>query len=210
MKFTDLHDKMAQVKNGLISKEDFIKWLDENVVVKPYIGIAEKYAIITTFVSDYNIEINNNNKYMEDIKYIFIMYEINQLFSLLFKYIDVYVLAKDRLCENYDLVFESGLYDYLIDKCGKDYKDLVFRCDRVSGIANINIVETLTTTFTKAPSVEDIEKVQNIFNSMDTDKLEIIKAIQEYNNPYIVEIINKAKQTAINETFKNVGGEIAN
>lgn len=205
MKFTDLHDKMAQCVNGLISKESFYSWLDENIKVKSYLSIATKYAIISMFSDRLNQDISDYLEKKEATGYIYMMYDINIMFELLFKYIEVIVLSKNRTIENYDLVMQSGLYDYIVDKCGSDYKNLVEKCDRASNIETMGIIRELSNIFVNPPSVEDMEKIKDIINNdIDKKKLQILKAVEEYNNPTLKKILDKAsKITETQEPPKN-------
>lgn len=205
MKFTDLHDKMAQCVNGLVSKDDFYSWLDENIKVKQYLSIANKYAIISMFSDKVNQEINDYLDKNNATGYIYMTYDINMMFELLFKYIDMVVLSKNRTIENYDLVMQSGLYDYIISKCGKDYDDLVKKCDRASNIDTMGIIREISNMFVNPPSVEDIEKIKDIINNdIDKEKLEVLKAIEEYNNPTLKKIVdNISKETNSKEPPKN-------
>ena len=205
MKFTDLHDKMAQCVNGLISKEDFYSWLDENIKVKSYLSIATKYAIISMFSDRLNQDISGYLEKKEATGYIYMMYDINIMFELLFKYIEIIVLSKNRTIENYDLVMQSGLYDYIVDKCGNDYKNLVEKCDRASNIETMGIIRELSNIFVNPPSIEDMEKIKDIINNdIDKEKLQVLKAVEEYNNPTLKKILDKAsKITETQELPKN-------
>lgn len=205
MKFTDLHDKMAQCVNGLISKESFYSWLDENIKVKSYLSIVVKYATISIFSEKVTQEINDYLEKKEATGYIYMTYDINLVFELLFKYIDMVVISKNRTIENYDLVMQSGLYEYIISKCGKDYEDLVKKCDRASNIDTMGIIRELSNIFVNPPSVEDIEKIKDIINNdIDKEKLQILKAVEEYNNPTLKKILDKASRiTETQEPPKN-------
>lgn len=199
IKFTDLHDKLVQCNTGLISKEQLTSWLDENVKVKKYISLSTKYAIISVFVNNINTIVDDIN-IEEDLDYLYMTYDINLMFGLLFQYIDIPVISKYRSIENYDLVMESGLYDYLMDKCEKDYRVMVEKCDRLTGINNLSITRELSNIFGNPPSVEDIERIKDLINNeIDVEKLNIIKAIEEYNNPTLKKIIDRAERESVRE-----------
>lgn len=202
IKFTDLHDKLVAYNTKLINKEQLEKWLDENIEVKKYISLSTKYAIISVFVDNFNVSIGDKIDSGDDMDYLYMTYDINLMFSLLFQYIDIPVVSKYRTIDNYDLIIESGFYDYLLDRCGKDYKILVEKCDRITGINNLIIVKELTNIFGNPPSVDDIERIKDLINNeIDIDKLNIIKAIEEYNNPNLKKIIDKVEK-GINDDIK--------
>lgn len=203
LNFTDLHDKMVQRKTKLITKKDFEAWLKENVEVKPYLSIATKYAVISIFSDNMNKQIKDfyESEY-QNFEYIYLTYDINLIFDLLFKYLDMIVLSKYRTAENYDLVMQSGFYDYMMGKCGVDYKNMVEKCDRATGIDNLSVIHELTTIFANPPSVEEIEKIRDIINNdINPEKLEILQAMAEYNNPTMKKIIDKASEESVRENL---------
>lgn len=188
--FNDLHDKMFQSKSGLISKEDFFEWVGKNIEINTYIPITKKYALIRIF-SDKFSDMVNNDLENEDNDYIFLIYDINQVFVLLFAYTDMIILSQNRTIDNYDLIMESGLFDYIMKFCEKDYKLLIEKCDKVTGINDLNILKQFVSSIGNQPTVEDMKKIRDIINNeIDSDKLEIIKAVQEYNNPALKKIVD--------------------
>ena len=206
MKFTDLHDKMGQCSNHLISKEDFYRWLDENIKVKEYLPLSVKYATISIFSEKVNSELKEYLEKNNDIGYIYMTYDINILFELLFKYVGMTIISKHRTVENYDLIMNSGFYDYVTSKCERDYKDTISKCDRATGIDSIQILKQISDIFISPPSVEDIEKIKNIINNeIDPEKLRILEAVEGYNNPLMKKINEKIQEVSIKEILTSNG-----
>ena len=53
------------------------------------------------------------------------------------------------------------------------------------------------------PSVEEMERIRDIVNNeIDKDKLEIIKAVEEYNNPVMEKIAEVVKSDSLKEAVK--------
>ena len=198
--FTDLHDKLAQIVNGLISKEDLYQWLDENIEVKSYIPITQKYAMINIFSDRFNTNVYNDSGELDEL--FNLMYDIESLFSFLFGYTDIFVRPKDRTADNYDLIIRSGFYDYMMQFCKSDYLDLISKCDRVCSIDNIVLLNGFVKSLTQ-PSVEDMERIRDIINNeIDKDKLDVLKAVEEYNNPFFKKIMDVVSKKELAETMK--------
>lgn len=203
--FNDLHDIMAQRNNGLISKEKLYLWLDENVQIKTYIPLVNKYAIIKLFSENIKSGMGEEGEYNTDA--ILLYYDINQLFSLLFAYTDVIVTTKDRSLDNYDLIMTSGFYDYIYNYCGcgRDYDELVKKCDNTTGINSICIMEQIVQAIGKQPTVFEMRQMANIINNdVDKDKLELIKTIQEYNNPTMKKVVDAISKESAREVMNKV------
>lgn len=202
--FSDLHDKMLQVVTGMLSKEKFYSWLNESVEIKEYIPITFKYAIISSISQKLRDDLNKIvNEDLSGMDLLYITYDLNIFFDILFSYLDMIVLKKYRTTENYDMTIKSGLYDYIIQKCSEDFKDFVKKCDRVTGIDSFRILVEISSVFTKTPTVEEFEKIQDIINNgIDKEKLQIMKVLEEFNNPILSRVIDKSYKDAIVENIK--------
>lgn len=195
MKFTDLHDKMVQSSKNLINREEFYGWLEDNITVKNYIPITEKYSSLSVFSIRFEIELDdfirgNDN----DISTFYMVYDKEKMFQVLFHYIDTVIIPKNRTFANYDLIFTSGLYDYLMPICGEDYDRYSKICDRVLGVELTSLTKALAESMAKVPSAEEMEKIKNIINSLDKDKMEILKVIEEYNNPRLKKLVDASSE----------------
>lgn len=200
--FNDLHDKLAQKVNGLITKDDLYEWLNENIKISSYLPLIKKYALIRVFSDKFKDSMQDNIE-NEDDDFIYLMYDINQLFTLLFAYTDMILLSKYKTLDNYDLIMKSGFFDYMMQFCETDYRELISKCDRLTGIDNLYIMKQFIQSIGNQPSVEDVEKIRDIINNeVDKEKLEIIKAVQEYNNPMLKKIIGNISKENIEDVMK--------
>lgn len=212
MNFTDLHDKMFQVTSGLLTRDAFFKWLNENIEVTKYLPIVNKYGVIRRFSDKFQEDME---EYMgrEDkpgLDFLYLMYDINIMFNVMFKYIDVIVYADQRTLDNYDLVMQSGLYDYIMYNCNSDYKELREKCDRLSGIDDLNIVSTFTEIIGNQLKVEDIREMKELVDGIDKEKLDILKAVEMFNNPLIagaIETIRKEEAKTAMQSDGDKSGE---
>lgn len=206
MTFNDLKDKMTQVSLSLITIEDFYGWLDENISVKKYIPIVNKYAIVRMFSNNF-VEDLNNEIIKEEVSmdYIYLTYDINLMFSILFEYIDVFVFGKDRTTSNYDLVVNSGLYSYIIKKCEEDYKKFEDICKLMSGVNDVNIMNMFTSLINSNLDNSKLEEAKDIVNNIDKEKLEILKVVEQYNNPVIKKAIDNISKESMKKNIKKDG-----
>ena len=200
--FNDLHDKLLQRVDNLISRDELYDWLDNNLEVKNYLPLTTKYAEIRIFSDKFKDDVDSNID-DKDVDFIYFVYDLNQLFVFLFAYTDIVVLSKNRTIENYDLIMKSGFFDYMMQYCKNDYESVIEKCDKVTGIEDVNIIKSFAMAIGSYPSVEEMERIRDIVNNeIDKDKLEIIKAVEEYNNPVMEKIAEVVKSDSLKEAVK--------
>ena len=200
--FNDLHDKLLQRVDNLISRDKLYDWLDNNLEVKNYLPLTTKYAEIRIFSDKFKDDVDSNID-DKDVDFIYFVYDLNQLFVFLFAYTDIVVLSKNRTIENYDLIMKSGFFDYMMQYCKNDYESVIEKCNKVTGIEDVNIIKSFTMAIGSYPSVEEMERIRDIVNNeIDKDKLEIIKAVEEYNNPVMEKIAEVVKSDSLKEAVK--------
>lgn len=200
--FNDLHDKLLQRVDNLISRDELYDWLDNNLEVKNYLPLTTKYAEIRIFSDKFKDDVDSNID-DKDVDFIYFVYDLNQLFVFLFAYTDIVVLSKNRTIENYDLIMKSGFFDYVMQYCKNDYESVVEKCNKVTGIEDVNTIKSFTMAIGSYPSVEEMERIRDIVNNeIDRDKLEIIKAVEEYNNPVMKKITEVIESDSLKEAVK--------
>ena len=200
--FNDLHNKLLQRVDNLISRDELYDWLDNNLEVKNYLPLTTKYAEIRIFSDKFKDDVDSNID-DKDVDFIYFVYDLNQLFVFLFAYTDIVVLSKNRTIENYDLIMKSGFFDDMMQYCKNDYESVIEKCNKVTGIEDVNIIKSFTMAIGSYPSVEEMERIRDIVNNeIDKDKLEIIKAVEEYNNPVMEKIAEVVKSDSLKEAVK--------
>lgn len=200
--FNDLHDKLLQRVDNLISRDELYDWLDNNLEVKNYLPLTTKYAEIRIFSDKFKDDVDSNID-DKDVDFIYFVYDLNQLFVFLFAYTDIIVLSKNRTIENYDLIMKSGFFDYMMQYCKNDYESVIEKCNKVTGIEDVNIIKSFAMAIGSYPSIEEMERIRDIVNNeIDRDKLEIIKAVEEYNNPVMKKITEVVKSDSLKEAVK--------
>lgn len=202
--FTDLHDRLTSYQLGLTTKEETEAWLDEVLEVRDYITIAEKYAIINIFRQNFEIDFltfDNGQKTLEK-EFISMNFTIRLFFDLMLHYTNVFVLDKYKTDENYNLVIATGFYDMLLNICREDYKLLEEYCKESFDLNNNSLYKVLEALVMSAPTVEDAEKIKDMINEIDKDKLEILESVQKYNNAYLDEMINNTGREVVEQEKK--------
>lgn len=205
--FINLKEKMDSVKNEQLSKVDFYKWLDENIKVEKYLSLSQKYSIIKLFV------INFQYKYIDKLmsgeldigaEYFYMQYDIETLFELLIPYIDVEVKKEYKNIDNYDLIFISGLYDYIVSKCNSDYLLLKEKCDTVIGIKDLTVINKLSEFVEKNINISEFNEFMVKFDSIMKKKnvrenLKFINNINMFNDPNISKMIDIIQDESVKE-----------
>lgn len=209
MNFTDLHDKMYQVVSGLLPRDEFFKWLNANIEVKQYLPIVNKYGVIRRFSEKFQEDMDEymNREDKPGLDFLYLMYDINLMFNVMFQYIEMIVYSDQRTLNNYDLVMQSGLYDYIMHKCSRDYAEIKQKCDRLSGIDDLNIVATFTEILGNQLKVEDIREMKEMVDGIDTEKLEILKVVQMLNNPLIAGAVETIRKEEAGIAMQSDGGK---
>ena len=203
--FTDVHDRLTSYKLGLTTKEETEAWLNEVLEVRNYITIAEKYAIINIFRQNFEIDFltfDNGQKTLEK-EFISMNFTIRLFFDLMLHYTNIFVLDKYKTDENYNLVIETGFYDMLLNICKDDYRLLEKYCKETIDLNNMSLYKLLEALVMSAPTVEDAEKIKDMINDIDKDKLEILESVQKYNNAYLDEMINKTGREVVEQEKKD-------
>ena len=200
--FTDLHDKLTSYQLGLTKKEDIEAWLNEVLEVKPFMPIMEKFAVINMFRQNFEVDFltfDNGHKTLEK-EFISMQFAIRLFFDVMLHYTNIFVLDKYKTTDNYDLVITSGFYEMLYNICGEDYEISAQYCKDTVDLNNNSLYKMLESLVMSAPTVDDAEKIKDMLNDIDKDKLEILEAVQKYNNAYLDDMIkNEGKEIIENE-----------
>ena len=202
LEFNILKNKMEDVINKIISKNDFYDWLNENLEVSEYISLSKKYDYMKAFSIAFQYDILDDalNKEDIDVEYIYINYDMYELFRLLLKYTNINIIYQENTLENYDLIHISGLYSYIINICQNDFNDLKEKSERVLGINNLSIIKQLTDIFDNRESITEFKdatmKLEKVLKSKKvSENMRLLKEIELFNNPLLGEIIeNRTKE----------------
>ena len=200
--FEKLRDMMMFVEDGSLSKSEFWKWLSENLEIKNYLNLIEKYSIIKLFAIDFQYKYMNKVISGEDdigVEYFYMQYDMYSFFELFFPYIGIEVENCFKNTENYDLIFNSGLYEYVMSRCKDDYYSLKEKCDMVIGIKDLSVISKLGEFVEKNINISEFNKSMVKFDSIMKKKnvrenLKFINSINMFNDPNLLKVIDLVKE----------------
>lgn len=196
MNFNDLIDKLTQRKLNLITAQDLVQWLSDNVKVTPYISLSKKYSIASMIKSSYRQLVSNEDMDDFSLEYINLQYDVISTFYILFAYIDMVVPMDKMTIENYDLIMSSGFSNYIMCYAGDDYKDFVAKCEKLTGIRDLEILHEFMTQIAERFDISNIQEIRKELNKLDMRKLGLIESVARFNDPLTAEVADTLKVAA--------------
>lgn len=207
MYFTEFYNKMLEVENKAISRKDFYDWLDENVITNGYISIVDKYATIFMIQNRIKNDIEDAMEEDGEIDSFYINYDINSTMRILLSYTDIQYSRNDITSKNYDLLFKTGFYNYMMRRCTRDYHDFKKKCDTVVGIDSIRLWYDLNKNLVNLPTAQEFDKslskVKRMLNSDKFgEKIENLLKIEAMNNPRMKDLVDVVMESEKGEDNK--------
>lgn len=196
MIFNDLIDKLTQRKLNLITAQDLVQWLSDNVKVSPYISLSKKYSIASMIKNSYRQLVSNEDMDDFSLEYINLQYDVISTFYILFTYIDMVVPMDKMTIENYDLIMSSGFSNYIMCYAGDDYKDFVAKCEKLTGIRDLEILHEFMTQVAERFDISNIQEIRKELNKLDMRKLGLIESVARFNDPLTAEVADTLKVAA--------------
>jgi len=196
MNFNDLIDKLTQRKLNLITAQDLVQWLSDNVKVIPYISLSKKYSIASMIKNSYKQFVSNEDMDDFSLEYINLQYDVISTFYILFAYIDTVVPMDKMTIENYDLIMSSGFSNYIMCYAGDDYKDFVAKCEKLTGIRDLEILHEFMTQVAERFDISNIQEIRKELNKLDMRKLGLIESVARFNDPLTAEVADTLKVAA--------------
>lgn len=207
MKFVDIKEVLKTKVDGNMTKKDFTAYLKENVKVNKYISLAQKHLIINDMKKIINKEINEIK--IEEIDFIHLLYDVSVVFKILFSYTNIEYEKFESSIAHYDMIMESGLYDYIISQCEDDFKRFEDIACRATGISTITLVKNMEVLFGKEPDVKEYEKIKALIDDIDPEKLKILDSIGKQNDPVMTSFLNAFKTEQMKDALKVIGDKSA-
>ena len=156
---TEFFKNCKKIKENKISLEDFFTTLK----IKTYIPVKIKFQIadkINTFISNeiesketfseldtfletLDNEVNSENKDLDKDMPILQKYEIMKVFNILSAYISIEFTEKNFTEKNYDLIQETGIFNFLLNKIGTDFDRFETIVDNVTGMKYFSLTATI-------------------------------------------------------------------
>lgn len=151
----------------------------QNLVIKSYMPMQEKVIAIVRIVLD------SDKDYEMPATFFMAGVEIASLFDGLISYtnLEQNLTIDDKNYENYDLLYQSGFADYILQFCQKDYDRLVHMIERTMSFENLNEL----TNGMREMNVGALEgltnELRNCKKDLDPEVLRNMADILRYNDP---------------------------
>lgn len=202
MTFNDLIDKLNQRKLNLITGQDLIQWLSENVKVSKYISISNKYYIASMIKNQYKSVTNSDDIDDFSIEYSNLQYDIISTFYILMSYVNIIVPVDKMNAENYDLLMSTEFNSYVMCYASDDYKDFVSKCEKLTGIRNLEIVHEFITEIGRKFNIDNIQEIRKEINKIDMRKLGLLESVVKFNDKTTSDVVESIKAAAVSESIE--------
>ena len=171
----------------------------QSLVIRAYLPMQDKVVALVRMIIDSDKDI--------DVPETFFTagLEIACCFDGLLSYVNIEpeVNIEIKNYENYDLIYQSGLADYILEFCGKDYDRLVRMMERTLSYQNLmELVQSIKEVDIGSLS-EITEKIRGMKDEIDPEVIKNIADIARMNNP----ALNNLKDTIDNEAVDKAFGE---
>ncbi len=198
IEYKELHEHMVS-DNPL----DFKLYLQRNISVKPYVSISKKCAYVD--IAAMNLShilqemIDDKVSSLADM----CMYiEMEKLFTGLFMYINVNFNTDYQTYVEYDLIMESGLFEYVMKYAEKDYERFCHDVDIAVGIHDMSIIEAIKQHL-HIPTEEEVNAMTESLKNIDDTKMDKILRISDMNNPTLASFVDGVRKQAAQDAISN-------
>ena len=177
-----------------------------NLVIRAYLPMQEKVVALVRMVMDSDKDI--------DVPEAFFTagLEIACCFDGLLSYVNIEpeVNPDIKSYENYDLIYQSGLADYILEYCGKDYERLVRMMERTLSYENLtDLVQSMREMDTGSLR-ELVNTLRNMKDEIDPEVIKNIADIARMNDPALNELKDTIDNEAVDKAFEEKTDEKLN
>lgn len=171
----------------------------QSLVIRAYLPMQEKVVALVRMVMDSDKDI--------DVPEAFFTagLEIACCFDGLLSYVNIEpeVNIDIKNYENYDLIYQSGLADYILEYCGKDYDRLVRMMERTLSYQNLtDLVQSMREMDTGSLR-ELVTSLHNMKDEIDPEVIKNLADIMRANDPALNDLKDKIDKEAVDDAFDN-------
>lgn len=178
----------------------------KGLIIRAYLPMQEKVIALVRMIMDSDKDI--------DVPETFFTagLEIACCFDGLLSYvnIDPEVNLEIKNYENYDLIYQSGLADYILEYCGKDYERLVRMMERTLSYQNLTELIQSIREINVGGLSEAAEKIREIKDEIDPEVIKNIADIARMNDPALNNLKDTIDNEAVDKVFKKKTEEKSN
>ena len=177
-----------------------------NLVIRAYLPMQEKVVALVRMVMDSDKDI--------DVPEAFFTagLEIACCFDGLLSYVNIEpeVNPDIKSYENYDLIYQSGLADYILEYCGKDYERLVRMMERTLSYENLtDLVQSMREMDTGSLR-ELVNTLRNMKDEIYPEVIKNIADIARMNDPALNDLKDTIDNEAVDKAFEEKTDEKLN
>ena len=170
----------------------------QNLVIRAYLPMQEKVVALVRMVMDSDKDI--------DVPEAFFTagLEIACCFDGLLSYVNIEPEVNPHIksYENYDLIYQSGLADYILEYCGKDYERLVRMMERTLSYENLtDLVQSMREMDTGSLR-ELVNNLRNMKDEIDPEVIKNIADIARMNDPALNDLKDTIDNEAVDKAFE--------
>lgn len=193
----DICDQFTKHPEGETAVKTYNDML-QNLVIRAYLPMQEKVVALVRMVMDSDKDI--------DVPEAFFTagLEIACCFDGLLSYVNIEpeVNPDIKSYENYDLIYQSGLADYILEYCGKDYERLVRMMERTLSYENLtDLVQSMREMDTGSLR-ELVNTLRNMKDEIDPEVIKNIADIARMNDPALNDLKDTIDNEAVDKAFE--------
>lgn len=128
-------------------------------------------------------------------------YELTKFMFVISQYIGIQIENDNCTEEIYDLLHEIGLVDYVLNNANRDWDRFNEIIDTVTGVKYYALTETIMNLFNDIPTQDKLKDFVDTVENIDSEKINSIRQIVDFNDPMTSQVVEAMKITAIEEVM---------
>lgn len=168
-----------------------------SLVIKSYMPMQEKVVALVRIIIDNDREIDVESSFFTA------GFELACCFDGLLAYtnIEPEVDLESKNYENYDIIYQSGLADYILQYCEKDYNRLVRMMERTLSFENLTELTNSLASMDSGVLREVVNALKEVKNDINPETIKNIADIMRLNDPLLTHV----KEDVIDSALEDLG-----
>lgn len=167
-----------------------------SIIVKSYMPMQEKVVALVRMLMDNEREIDVESSFFTA------GLELACCFDGLLAYtnIDPEVDISIKNYENYDIIYQSGLADYILQYCEKDYERLVKMMERTLSFESLREMINSLSSMDSGMLREVVNALKGVKKDLDSETIKNIADIMRLDDPLLTQI----KETIVDSALQDL------
>lgn len=173
--------------------------LQTSLIIRSYMPMQEKVILLYRIITDSDKELDLPAAAFTA------GFELACLFDGLLAYtnVDTNISLKDKTYEKYDIIYQSGIADYILQFCKLDYERFVNMAERILSYGHLaDLIETLDGLDTDYIQ-EALQEFKDMKKNIDSKTIENLATIAYFEDPSLYKLREELQDNAL-ENFDNV------